>query len=228
MVALAAAHITRSPPAAGDRGRTSHPSRTGWRRVRHRDASALQQIAAPDLNRDGRGPRFATRTTQDRADFADALVTRCLDTHGAQATDEIVNPLIGRGLLWDPFSCSAAAQPGVAGPRPGSGWSARSAARTYDLDRGEDRGSVRRRWAWSDPVAKSRVWGCQPCRAALPREGLGSRAPVVAATSTPDLLAPALRVAAVPGFLPVGRVGCQVAIVTRYAVSAWAARSRSA
>ena len=98
-----------------------------------------------------------------------------------------------------------------AGPEPGSAWSARSAARTYDLDAGEDRGSVRRRWAWFDPVAKSRVWGCQPCRAALPREGLGSRAPVVAATSTPDLAAiffrAVVRVA--------GRVGCQAATIVR-------------
>jgi hypothetical protein len=105
-------------------------------------------------------------------------------------TDEIVNPLLGRGLLWDPFFCSPAAQPEGVGPQPGSRWSARSAARTNDLDPGEDRRSVRWRWAWSDPVAKSRVWGCQPCRAASPREGLESRAPVVAATSTPDLACP--------------------------------------
>ena len=105
-------------------------------------------------------------------------------------------------------------QPEIAGPEPGSRWSARSAARTNDLDPGEDRRSVRRRWTWSDPVAKCRVWGCQPCRAALPREGLESRAPVVAATSTPDLPAPALRVAAA-AVLPVGRVGCQAATVTR-------------
>ena len=128
-----------------------------------------------------------------------------------RSTNEIVNPLIGRGLLWDPFSCSPAAQPGVAGPQPGSRWSARSAARTYDLDPGEDRRSVRRRWAWSDPVAKSRVWGCQPCRAASPREGLGSRAPVVAATSTPNLACPLLRAAVVRA----GRVGCQAAIIVR-------------
>ena len=37
-----------------------------------------------------------------------------------------------------------------------------------------------------DPVAKCRVRGCQPCRAALPPEGLTSRAPLVAATSTPN------------------------------------------
>ena len=102
-------------------------------------------------------------------------------------------------------------QPEVAGPQPGSRWSARSAARTYDLDPGEDRRSVRRRWAWSDPVAKSRVWGCQPCRAASPREGLGSRAPVVAATSTPDLTAPFLRAAV----RAAGRVGCQAATIVR-------------
>jgi len=133
-------------------------------------------------------------------------------------TDEIVNPLPERrgvvvvGAVFPPF----AGQPEIAGPEPGSGWSARSAARTNDLDRGEDRRSVRRRWTWSDPVAKCRVWGCQPCRAALPREGPESRAPLVAATSTPDLPAPALRVAAVPAaVLPVGRVGCQAAIVTR-------------
>ena len=88
-----------------------------------------------------------------------------------RTTDEIVNPLLGRGLFWVLF-LSSAAQPEIAGPEPGSGWSARSAARTYDLDRGEDRRSVRRRWAWSDPVAKSRVWGCQPCRAASPRGAL--------------------------------------------------------
>jgi len=35
-----------------------------------------------------------------------------------RTTDEIVNPLLGRGLLWDPFFCSLAAQPGVAGPQP--------------------------------------------------------------------------------------------------------------
>src|SRR5215218_1211916 len=81
---------------------------------------------------------------------------------------------------------------------------------TNDLDPGEDRRSVRRRWAWSDPVAKSRVWGCQPCRAASPREGLGSRAPVVAATSTPDLACPLVR-----AVVRAGRVGCQAAIVTR-------------
>ena len=81
---------------------------------------------------------------------------------------------------------------------------------TYDLDAGEDRRSVRRRWAWSDPVAKSRVWGCQPCRAASPREGLGSRAPVVAATSTPDLACPLLR-----AVVRVGRVGCQAATIVR-------------
>jgi len=40
-------------------------------------------------------------------------------------TDEIVNPLLGRGLLWDSFFCSSPAQPGVAGPEPGSRWSAR-------------------------------------------------------------------------------------------------------
>src|SRR3954452_8439021 len=40
------------------------------------------------------------------------------------STDEIVNPLLGHGLLWDPFFCSVAAQAGVAGPQPGSGWSA--------------------------------------------------------------------------------------------------------
>src|SRR3954469_19683999 len=73
-----------------------------------------------------------------------------------------------------------------------------------DLDPGEDRRSVRRRWTWSDPVAKCRVWGCQPCRAALPREGLESRAPLVAATSTPtpDLAAPDLRVAVPAAVLP--------------------------
>jgi transposase-like protein len=128
-----------------------------------------------------------------------------------RTTDEIVNPLVGRGLLWGHFFCSPAAQPEVAGPQPGSRWSARSAARTYDLDRGEDRRSVRRRWAWFDPVAKSRVWGCQPCRAALPREGLGSRAPVVAATSTPDLSAPFLRAAV----RAAGRVGCHEATIVR-------------
>src|SRR3954463_14025796 len=117
-----------------------------------------------------------------------------------RTTDEIVNPLLGRGLLWDPIFCSPAARPGVAGPEPGSGWSARSAARTYDLDPGEDRRSVRRRWAWSDPVAKSRVWGCQPQRAGCgavspaaprcPERAYRSRAPVVAATSIPDLARP--------------------------------------
>jgi hypothetical protein len=105
----------------------------------------------------------------------------------------------------------ARAQPEFAGPQPGSRWSARSAARTYDLDRGEDRRSVRRRWAWFDPVAKSRVWGCQPCRAASPREGLGSRAPVVAATSTPDL--PVAFLGAV--VRAAGRVGCQAATIVR-------------
>ena len=109
------------------------------------------------------------------------------------------------------FSARPPRQPEVAGPQPGSRWSARSAARTYDLDRGEDRRSVRRRWAWSDPVAKSRVWGCQPCRAALPREGLESRAPVVAATSTPDLPRPSCA----PSVRAAGRVGCQAATMVR-------------
>jgi hypothetical protein len=36
------------------------------------------------------------------------------------STDEIVNPLVGRGLLWGDFFCSPAAQPEVAGPQPGS------------------------------------------------------------------------------------------------------------
>src|SRR3954451_4480538 len=101
-------------------------------------------------------------------------------------------------------------QPEGAGPEPGSGWSARSAARTNDLDPGEDRRSVRWRWAWSDPVAKCRVWGCQPCRAASPREGLESRAPVVAATSTPDLACPLVR-----AVVRAGRVGFQAAIIVR-------------
>ena len=43
-----------------------------------------------------------------------------------RSTDEIVNPLAGRGLWWDSFFCSPAAQPEVAGPQPGSRWSARS------------------------------------------------------------------------------------------------------
>ena len=79
------------------------------------------------------------------------------------------------------------------------------------LDPGEDRRRFSRRWTWFDPVAKCRVWGCQPCRPALPREGLDSRAPVVAATSTPDLAAiffrAVVRVA--------GRVGCQAATIVR-------------
>src|SRR3954469_2038412 len=82
---------------------------------------------------------------------------------------------------------------------------------TNDLDPGEDRRRFGRRWTWSDPVAKCRVWGCQLCRAALPREGLDSRAPLVAATSTPGR-APVVLVAAAPG---VGRVGCQAATMTR-------------
>ena len=133
-------------------------------------------------------------------------------------TDEIVNPLRGRAgfVVVGAVFVRSPRQSKIVGPEPGSRWSARSAARTNDLDRGEDRRSVRRRWTWSDPVAKCRVWGCQPCRAALPGEGLESRAPVVAATSTPDLPAPALWVAAEPAaVLPVGRVGCQAAIVTR-------------
>src|SRR3954468_10451695 len=114
------------------------------------------------------------------------------------------------------FLARPALQPEIAGPEPGSGWSARSAARTNDLDPGEDRRSVRRRWTWSDPVAKCRVWGCQPCRAALPREGLESRAPGWAPTSPPDRRVPSVRVAAVPvAVLPVVRVGCQAAILTR-------------
>jgi hypothetical protein len=78
------------------------------------------------------------------------------------------------------------------------------------LDPGEDRRRFSRRWTWFDPVAKCRVWGCQPCRAALPREGLDSRAPLVAATSTPGLRAPARQAVAVA----VGRVGCHAATVT--------------
>jgi hypothetical protein len=128
-------------------------------------------------------------------------------------TDEIVNPLLSRAgfVFVGTVFFRSPRQPEIAGPEPGSGWSARSAARTYDLDPGEDRRSVRRRWAWSDPVAKSRVWGCQPCRAASPREGLGSRAPVVAATSTPDLAWLFLRAVV----RAAGRVGCQAATIVR-------------
>ena len=78
------------------------------------------------------------------------------------------------------------------------------------LDPGEDRRRFSRRWTWFDPVAKCRVRGCQPCRAALPREGLDSRAPLVAATSTPERAALDLAAEA----RGVGRVGCQAATVT--------------
>jgi hypothetical protein len=84
------------------------------------------------------------------------------------------------------------------------------AIRTNDLDPGEDRRRFGRRWAWFDPVVKSRVWGCQPCRAALPREGLDSRAPVVAAAPTPDLAAEPVRAVETMG----GR-GCQAATIVR-------------
>ena len=62
-------------------------------------------------------------------------------------TDEIVNPLLDRAgfVSWVPFFLRSPRQPEIAGPEPGSRWSARSAARTNDLDRGEDRRSVRRR-----------------------------------------------------------------------------------
>jgi hypothetical protein len=130
-----------------------------------------------------------------------------------RTTDEIVNPLLGRAgfVVVGAVFVRSPRQSKIAGPEPGSRWSARSAARTNDLDRGEDRRSVRRRWTWSDPVAKCRVWGCQPCRAASPREGLESRAPVVAATSTPDLSAPFLRAAV----RAAGRVGCHEATIVR-------------
>src|SRR4051794_41949505 len=82
---------------------------------------------------------------------------------------------------------------------------------TYDLDPGEDRRSFGRRWAWFDPVAKCRVRGCQPCRAASPLEGLDSRAPLVAATSTPSLAASAVPPGVERAALRVaGRRGCHV------------------
>src|SRR4051812_8315290 len=74
--------------------------------------------------------------------------------------------LVGRvGCCGIHFLARPALQPEGAGPEPGSGWSARSAARTNDLDPGEDRRSVRWRWTWSDPRRKVQGVGLS----ALPR-----------------------------------------------------------
>jgi hypothetical protein len=39
---------------------------------------------------------------------------------------------------------------------------------TNDLDRGEDRGSVQGRWAWSTAKRRAGRWDCNPCHAAQP------------------------------------------------------------
>jgi hypothetical protein len=122
------------------------------------------------------------------------------------------------------FLLARRCSPVVAGRSRGQGGAPAASARTNDLDPDEDRRTVWRRWAWSDPVAKSRVWGCQPCRAASPPEGLESRAPLAAATPTTDLTAPVVRTLV----RTAGRTGCQAATILRYAISACAHRSRSA
>jgi hypothetical protein len=185
----------------------------------HAEAGTGHRALTWDYTIDTSRPPLAihlTRATSCRtADFVPFLAFDVEIRKIICTTDEIVNALLGRGLLWDPFSCSPAAQPDRAGSQPGTGWSARSAARTNDLDPGEDRRSVRRRWAWSDPVAKSRVWGCQPCRAALPGEGLDSRVPLVAATPTPEPTPERVALVFCPFVRIVGRVGCQAATMVR-------------
>jgi hypothetical protein len=89
----------------------------------------------------------------------------------------------------------------AAGSRPVAG-----GVRTHGLDAGEDRGGVVGRVGVVDPVAKSRIRGCQPCRAALPFEGPGSRAPVAVAAPTP--IRPVGRMRA-------GLAGCQPATMVR-------------
>jgi transposase-like protein len=128
-----------------------------------------------------------------------------------RTTDEIVNPSLAADCCRTHFPArpprsleSPARSRGQGGaPAAQRGRTTLTPARTGVAFGGGGRGPT--------PVAKSRVWGCQPCRAASPREGLGSRAPVVAATSTPDLTCPLLRAATVRA----GRVGCQAATIVR-------------
>jgi transposase-like protein len=77
-------------------------------------------------------------------------------------TDENVNA----GPVISLFSHAPAQLPLFCGPQLGSRWSARSEARTYDLDHGEDRDSVRLWWARVTTERRAVCWDWRCCRAA--------------------------------------------------------------
>jgi hypothetical protein len=79
------------------------------------------------------------------------LVARCEPSRGSQVKPVSRPPLETTNSSLSPGGSGLRRRSGAGGGAPG--W-------TNGLDAGEDRRSVGRRWAWFDPVAKSRVRGC--------------------------------------------------------------------
>jgi hypothetical protein len=81
------------------------------------------------------------------------------------STDESVNAAHRMRLRHDRGS-TAPARPSLRDSAARSRGQGGAPGWTNDLDRGEDRGSVEGRWAWSTAKRRAGIWDCNPCHAA--------------------------------------------------------------
>ncbi len=122
----------------------------------NRDLAATRRFFIQALDH---SPRPAAVST-DRAPAYSRVLDELLPSAGhvteLYATDEIVNPSDSArsGFVLDSFLSPSGSRFKTSVRSRGQGG---APSWTNDLDPGEDRRSVGQRWAWFDPVAKSRV-----------------------------------------------------------------------